>query len=172
MVSPDLYSIGAQHKVFITVSAYVTISAGSASLYFVSNMSLLQILHHSFCNKLVPLCLFLSISHTTIFHVHGHQYSHTHTHTHTLCTHIHCTHTLYTHTRRHTHTLLTHAHTNTQKNTLTLKIAHATLHLLPWRLEECSEYVTSVVLGTDLVARLSIHTMIKLRGEVLDCIGE
>ena len=112
MVSQDLYSIGAQHKVFITVSAYVPISVGSASLYFVSNMSLLQILHHSFCNKLVPLCLFLSISHTTIFHVHGHQYSHTHTHT--LCTHIHCTHTLYTHTRRHTHTLLTHAHTNTQ----------------------------------------------------------
>ena len=100
MVSPDLYSIGAQLRVFITVSAYVTISVGSASLYFVSNMSLLQILHHSFCNKLVPLCLFLSISHTTICHVHGHQYSHTH------CTH--------THTRRHTHTLLTHAHTNTQ----------------------------------------------------------
>ena len=137
MVSPDLYSIGAQLRVFITVSAYVTISVGSASLYFVSNMSLLQILHHSFCNKLVPLCLFLSISHTTIFHVHGHQYSHTHTHTHTV-------HTLYTqtvhthiHTRRHTHTLLTHKHTNTKTHKKThshthmIKIAHATLHLLP-----------------------------------------
>ena len=131
MVSPDLYSIGAQLRVFITVSAYVTISVGSASLYFVSNMSLLQILHHSFYNKLVPLCLFLSISHTTIFHVHGHQYSHTHTHT--VHTHSLYTHTVHTHTQAFTHTThtRTHKHTNTQKNTLTLKIAHATLHLLP-----------------------------------------
>ena len=115
MVSPDLYSIGAQLRVFITVSAYVTISVGSASLYFVSNMSLLQILHHSFCNKLVPLCLFLSISHTTIFHVHGHQYSHTHTHTHTV--HTLYTQTVHTHTHGGIHTHYSHTHTQTHKHT-------------------------------------------------------
>jgi septum formation topological specificity factor MinE len=32
--------------------------------------------------------------------------------------------------------------------------------------------VTSVVLGTDLVARLSVHAMATLREEVLDCIGK
>ena len=180
MVSPDLYSIGAQLRVFITVSAYVPISVGSATLYFVSKMSLLQILHHSFYNKHVPLCLFLSISHTTIFHVHI-QYSHTHTHTHIHCkhtftvdTHSLYTHCTYTHAGIHTHYSHTHTqtHKKTQSHTHMIRIAHATLYLLSWRLEECSEYVTSVVLGTDLVARLSIHTMIKLRGEVLDCIGE
>ena len=133
MVSQDLYSIGAQHKVFITVSAYVTISVGPASLYFVSNMSLLQILHHSFYNKVVPLCLFLSIPHTTIFHVHDHQYSHTHTHTHT---HTHCTHTFTVHTHcTHTHTVHTHTNTQTHKKTHShthmIRMAHATLYLLP-----------------------------------------
>jgi hypothetical protein len=37
---------------------------------------------------------------------------------------------------------------------------------------ECSEYVTSVVLGTDMVARMSVHAMSRLREELLDCIGE
>jgi sn1-specific diacylglycerol lipase len=36
--------------------------------------------------------------------------------------------------------------------------------------QECSEYVTSVVLDTDLVTRMSTHSMNKLREEVLDCI--
>ena len=121
MVSPDLYSIGAQLRVFITVSAYVPISVGSATLYFVSKMSLLQILHHSFYNKHVPLCLFLSISHTTIFHVHI-QYSHTHTHTHIHCKHTFTvdTHSLYTHctyTHAGIHTHYSHTHTQTHKHT-------------------------------------------------------
>ena len=37
---------------------------------------------------------------------------------------------------------------------------------------ESSEYVTSVVLGTDLVARMSVHAMASLREDVLECIGK
>ena len=36
---------------------------------------------------------------------------------------------------------------------------------------ECSEYVTSFVLDSDMVARMSVHAMARLREEVLDCIG-
>ena len=37
---------------------------------------------------------------------------------------------------------------------------------------ECSEYVTSLVLDSDMVARMSVHAMATLRAEVLDCIGQ
>jgi hypothetical protein len=36
--------------------------------------------------------------------------------------------------------------------------------------QECGEYVTAVVLDTDLVTRMSLHAMTRLREKVLDCI--
>jgi hypothetical protein len=37
--------------------------------------------------------------------------------------------------------------------------------------QECSEYVTSLILDTDMVSRMSVHTMSVLRENVLDCIA-
>ena len=41
-----------------------------------------------------------------------------------------------------------------------------------WCTTDCCTYVTSVVLGTDMVARMSVHAMSALRAELLDCIGK